>query len=189
MSEPSGIVRAVPGAVEQLTELLLPAMHARVAALGEEGSGAYNFYGSRLRQGIAFLPYEVALLDALIEARLPAARIDDVGCGWGQFVMLLAWCGARTLGYENDRLRYATARELLETLGNEASAFRRVSLSRRRFPPRVIGLGVENRLVITTNIVTDLADEVEQRTIRGLRRYRYAVVNLDRFCRMRGPDD
>lgn len=185
----TGVVRAVPGAVEQLTELLLPAMRARVATLGEEGSGAYNFYGSRLRQGIAFLPYEIALLEALIEARLPVARIDDVGCGWGQFVLLLAWCGARSLGYEYDVKRYPTACHLLETLRVAAPALRLASFSRKRFPPRVVGFGTENRLAITTNIVTDLADEVEQRTIRGLRRYRYAVVNLDRFCRMRGPAD
>lgn len=185
----SGIVRAVPGAVEQLTELLLPAMRARVAALGEEGSGAYNFYGSRLRQGIAFLPYEVALLDALVAAKLPVARIDDVGCGWGQFVLLLAWCGARSLGYEYDAQRYLAACHFLETLAPTAPALRLASFSRKRFPPRALGFGARDRLVITTNIVTDLADQVEQRTIRGLRRYRYAVVNLDRFCRMRGPDD
>ena len=184
-----GIVRAVPGAVEQFSELLLPAMRARVAALGEEGSGAYNFYASRLRQGIAFLPYEIALLEALADARLPVARIDDVGCGWGQFVMLLAWCGARALGYEYDAQRYPTACHFREMLIPKAPALRLAAFSRKRFPRRVVGFGTQNRLVVTTNIVTDLADQVEQRTVLGLRRYRYAVVNLDRFCRMRGPAD
>ena len=176
--------------VERLTTLLLPVMAERFALLGEEGSGAYNFYKQRLLQRLVFKDYEIDLLAALAQADLPIRQIHDVGCGWGQLVFLLAWCGCPTVGYENDRKRFASAVYFQSVLGVlDPHHMRFASVSDAHWPPPGRARGLGQTLVVTTNIVTDEADLYEEGSIAGLARYPLAVVNVDRFCRYRGEAD
>lgn len=172
-----------------LTRLLLPIMHYRVALLGVEGSGAYEFYRTRLASGRVFGDYELRLVDAIIARQLPVDEVHEIGCGWGQLVLLLAWRGYRATGFEIDRSRFAGALCLHEVLGriDETRASR--AMLRHEFFPPLDRADPERSLVIATNIVTENPRFVEDQILWGLRRYRYALIDVDRFCALRRPED
>ena len=176
--------------VERVTAMLLPLWDERFALLGEEDSGGYNFYRNRLDGRLVFKDYEIDLLAALARADLPIRRIHDVGCGWGQLVFLFAWCGYPTVGFENDRKRFASANYFQSAMGVlDPHRMRLASITAERWPPAGGRQRLRDTLVVTTNIVTDEADLYEEASIAGLARYRMAIVNVDRFCRYRGDAD
>lgn len=170
-----------------LTDVLLPAMRYRLALLGTEDSGAYEFYCTRLASGRVFGDYEIRLVDDIIRRRLPIQEVHEIGCGWGQLVFLLAWHGYRATGFEIDRRRFCGATCLYEILGLlDPARAGRANLRNQFFPP-LDRPDANGSLVIATNIVTDNPRFVEDQILWGLRRYRYAVIDIDRFCALRGP--
>lgn len=172
-----------------LTRVLLPIMHYRIALLGVEHSGAYEFYRTRLASGRVFGDYELRLVDAIISRQFLVDEVHEIGCGWGQLVLLLAWRRYRTTGFEIDRKRFLGAVCLHEVLSriDEVRA-NRATLRREFFPP-LDRPDPERSLVIATNIVTENPRFVEDQILWGLRRYRYAVIDVDRFCAPRRPKD
>src|SRR5262249_46364062 len=114
-------------------------------------------------------------------------HIHEIGCGWGQLVFLLTWHGYRATGFEVDRKRFATADgmlSMLRLLDPERGA--RAGLRMSYFPP-VEHPCKERSMVISTNIVTGNPTYIEPQMIWALRRYRYALLDAERFCRLRGP--
>lgn len=75
--------RGDPPWADRLRELLLPAMSDLLERAGIEGSGAYNYYDSRVRHGQVFLEYEIALARKLLSCGLGIRRVDEVGSGFG----------------------------------------------------------------------------------------------------------
>jgi hypothetical protein len=175
-------------AVEKLNATLLPLMIARRESLGVDGSGGYNYYHARLQQDRVLLDYEIALVDALRTVNLPIKQIHEVGCGWGQFVFLLAWCGYRATGFEIDQKRFASAHFFeMRLRAIEPQLMRFCSIVKARFPISERHFGHPFSLVVTTNLVSQEA--IETRLVPGLLRYRFALIDVDRFCRKRGPED
>jgi SAM-dependent methyltransferase len=170
-----------------LSDVLLPVMRYRLALLGAEDSGAYDFYRTRLATGRVFGDYEVRLIDEIMRRQLPVREVHEIGCGWGQLVFLLAWRGYDATGFEIDRRRFCGATCLREILGLiDPARAGRASLRHQFFPP-LDRPDAQGSLVIATNIVVDNPRFVEDQILRGLRRYRYAVIDIDRFCAPRGP--
>lgn len=175
--------------VQSLTELLLPVMRYRVEKLGEDASGAYNFYRSRLEANRVFCDYEIQLVERIVE-RLPAIdHIYEIGCGWGQLVFLLAWCGYETTGFEIDSRRFLGAEFLRKVLGQiDEDRVVHARLRNEFFPP--LDRPERSRsLVIATNVVVSNPELFEEQMMWALRRYRYAIVDVDRFCRLRQPEE
>ncbi len=173
--------------VVRLTSLLLPIMCYRVEKLGVDGSGAFNFYRSRLASGRVFCDYEIRLVRALIDRMPPPGEVHEIGCGWGQLVFLLAWCGYRTTGFEIDSRRFAGAEflhRLLREIDEECGA---LAVVRNEFFPPLDRPDSTASLVIATNVVVSDPQLVEEQMLWALRRYRYAIVDVDRFCRLRQP--
>ena len=140
-------------AVQQLSEVLLPAMRARVAEMGVEASGAFEFYRVAVERERVFNPYEIDLVNALRE-RLPHIdEIHEIGCGWGQLVFLLAWSGFNTTGYEIDERRYAGAMQFHRLLGQiNPQLAGRAQFLNEFFPPLTRPKPM-NTLAVSTNIV------------------------------------
>lgn len=46
---------------------------------GVEGSGAYNYYDSRVRKGQVSLEYEIVLARELLSCGLDVRRVDEIG--------------------------------------------------------------------------------------------------------------
>lgn len=171
-----------------LTDLLLPLARDRIELLGVDASGAFEFYRSRIASGRIFSDYEVRLVRSIVDSRLPIEEIHEIGCGWGQLVFLLAWNGYNTTGFEIDIKRYAGAEYLRRVLSEiDGERARRATVYNEFFPP-LRRPDPTCSLVVSTNIVIGNPQFVEDQILRGLRRYRYAIIDIDRFCCERNAD-
>lgn len=172
-----------------LNDLLLPAMRYRVETRGEAPSGAYEYYQDRLSAGSVISSYEIALAKAVAESGLEIENIHEIGCGWGQFVFLLAWCGYRAVGFEFDERRFQGADYFLRLLGQldpERAAL--ATIVEGPFPPVAWPEGKRD-LVVATNLVNGDAAAAEESIICALHNYRYAIIDVDRFGRRRNAAD
>lgn len=173
-------------AVEPLTELFLPAMRRRIDKLGIEASGAYNFYRSRVVANQAFSSYEVLLAQKIVDQFATSVQeVHEIGCGWGQLVFLMASCGYKSIGFEVDSKRFEGAQSLSKALErvDEACA-RRASIRNESFPP-LDRPESGSSLVVSTNVVVSDPHLFEPQMVWALRRYKYAIIDVDRFCRLR----
>lgn len=164
-------------------------MRYRMDRLGVEGSGAFEFYRSRLASGRVFGDYEVQLVHSIIEKNLPMEEIHEIGCGWGQLVFLLGWTGFKATGFELDERRFRGAcwlNDVLAQVDEERTA--RVRIRNEFFPP-LDRPDPARTAVIATNVVIGNPALVEHEMIWGLRRYRYAILDVERFCRQRRAEE
>ena len=196
-----------PAGVDELTAILLPIVQDRITRLGEHDSGAYNFYASRARQQRIFSDYDVALARAILSRDLPVTGIHEVGAGFGQLSFLLGWNGTEIVGIDRDERTYRTGALLLEKLRLAApEVAARIRFIGAPFPlrPETGFLGyftvspnleltrdafcadwrlfdTAGALVMTTNLVATPGSEGQLGTARAMRRYRFALVDVDRF--------
>jgi hypothetical protein len=164
-------------------------MDYRLALLGIVESGAYDYYHARLSQRRVFAEYELQLVQAIVSRRLPVEDVHEIGCGWGQLIFLLAWHRYRAAGFEIDRKRFAGGKSLLSVLRDvDPERAARATLRMEFFPP-LDRPPKERSLVIATNIVTENPTYIEHQMIWALRHYQYALLDVERFCQIRGPDE
>lgn len=164
------------------TELLLPIMRYRMASLGVEGFRAHNFYRSRRATSRVFGDYEVWLAERIVERLASIRQIHEIGCGWDQLVLLLAWCGYEVTGFEVDNRRFLGAeglRRVIAQIDKGCTAF--ASLRNEFFPP-LEHPGCDDTPMIATSVVVSNPGLVEDQMLWALRRSRYAIVDVDRFC-------
>jgi hypothetical protein len=112
-------------------------------------------------------------------------EIHEIGCGWGQLAFLLAWSGLNVTGFEADERRFRSAcwlSNVLAQVDEERAA--RVRIRNEFFPP-LDRPDPAHTAVIATNVVIGNPTLFEHEMIWGLRRYRYAIVDVERFCRQR----
>jgi hypothetical protein len=172
----------------QLGEIMLPLMRYRMAQLGVDASGAFRFYEYRLQSGRVFSECELMVAQAITAQGLAIDEIHEIGCGWGQLVFLFAWHGYRTTGFELDNKRFAGAsylHRILMRIDEERAG--RATIRNEFFPPA--RPPAPRCLALATNLVTRHPSFVEEQILWGLRRYRYAVIDIDRFCYQRRPDE
>jgi SAM-dependent methyltransferase len=170
---------------DRLTAILLPAMQHAIEQRGIDASGAYNFYARRVEQQKVFLEYEVALAQRLLSCELGITQVHEVGCGYGQLVFLLGWNGFQAVGFELDQARGEAARALwgiLKLVDPELS--RNITLVTEAFPSDKAP-PVPASLVLTTNLVAQATPQEQLAVARAMRRYRYALVDVQRFFEYR----
>ena len=176
--------------VDRLSAILLPAMQQRIEQDGVEGSGAHNFYVQRVARGKAFLEYEIALTEKLLSCGLDITHVHEVGCGFGQLVFLLGWNGFQAVGFEANPDRARTARRLQTILSLvDAGRTRNVTILSQVFPSRRPRLPDAGTMVVTTNLVTSATMAERRAFVRGMRRYRFVVVDVQRFFDLRTEPD
>jgi hypothetical protein len=171
-----------------LTCLLLPIMRYRIARLGVEEAGAYEFYRTRVASGRVFGDYETRLVDTIVSQMLPVDEVHEIGCGWGQLVYLLAWRGYRATGFEIDKRRYLGAEVLHGVLRRLDADRAGLAVIRNEFFPPLDRPNPRRGLILATNVVTENPAFFEDQMLWGLRRYRYAIIDIDRFCMLRRAD-
>lgn len=166
----------------RLRELLLPAMRDLLERSGIEGSGAYNYYDSRIRRGQVFLEYEIALARKLLSCGLDIRRVDEVGSGFGQMMFLLGWNGFKTVGFEVNPLRGRTATALHGMLERvEPALTGNVRLIRAEFPLRFGPRPEPGSMVLTTNLVASCSRPKQLAVLRAMRRYPFVLSDVQRF--------
>lgn len=174
----------------RLRELLLPAMRDLLERSGIEGSGAFNYYDSRIRRGQVFLEYEIALARKLMACGLDIDRVDEVGSGFGQLVFLLGWNGFKTVGFEVNPARGRTAVALRGVLERaEPALTRNVRLIRAQFPVLAAPPPGARTMVLTTNLVASLSRPGQLSVLRAFRRYPFVLSDVQRFFDHRPEPD
>jgi hypothetical protein len=172
-----------------LTEILFPLMRYRITNLGDDASGAFGVYRDRIRSERVFSESEIQLMEAIIASGPPVNDIHQIGCGWGEFIFLLAWNEYRAVGFEDNNRRFAGAedfRRILYLLDRDRAS--RAAILNQSFPPRRWP-DAERGLVIATNVEGDDAAGREDEIIGALPYYRYAIIDTVRFCRHRNPSE
>jgi hypothetical protein len=174
--------RDEPPWTDRLRELLLPAMRHLLDRSGIEGSGAYNYYDTRIKRGLVFLEYEIALARKLISCDLGICRIDEVGSGFGQLMFLLGWNSFKTVGFEVNPSRARTAaalRGMLELV--EPVLTGNVRLIRAEFPFLGAPPPEARSMVLTTNLVASCSRSKQLSVLRAFRRYPFVLSDVQRF--------
>lgn len=172
----------VAKAAAELDAVAAPLGLRRLEALGEELSGAYNFYATRLRRGTILGPYDLGLARALLDWPEAPRRIHEIGGGFGNFCILLALLGFKTTSLEADSRRFAAANALQDALNAEFPQVRDgYEIINQRFPLARGLLPPAGAMVVATNLVSTTSTEARARILAAVRAYDCAIVDVDRF--------
>lgn len=171
-SEASEVVRRVT--VRVLTE--------RIKLLGINKSGAYEHYSVLLAKGFPIPPYENAILD-LVRRRFPNLRsYHEIGSGLGTLPLMLAYDGFASVGVEQDDRRHLTAMTILRQLSADLPHIEtNCRLLGASFPGAVGDLDVSDSMAILTDVVSSPSEAEYIRVCRGLKQYRFVLLDLQRF--------
>ena len=158
----------------------------RVDILGIDRSGAYQHYNALLERGFPFPAYNLAIPD-FIRRSVPRLRSYHViGSGLGTLPLLLAGAGLASVGVERDEPRHLTATAIMHGLAPKISGIEfNCRMIGAEFPAAVADIDVSDSMAIVTDFVSTQSPAVYAELCRGLARYRYVLLDLQRFCRKR----
>jgi hypothetical protein len=182
--------RARAPAVEVVREVVGRVLKQRIDRLGTRGSGAYEHYSEMLRLGFPIPNYELAALAIVHRDLPPLAAYHEIGSGIGSLPFLLALTGCPAVGIECDGRRYESAVAIWRELAPKARLDpHRCRLFRGRFPSAARRLDLSQAVGIVTDFITTQTPDQRDAILAGLLRYRYALIDLRRFCTPRESRD
>jgi hypothetical protein len=175
-------------ACARLNGLALPAAKQRLADLGVDGSGAFNFYRVRIERDDLFTGYELDLAEALLADPDYPGAMHEIGGGYGSLSWLMAALGSDVVCLERDDRRYAGAAALLEViLAGWPELQGRLDVLHASFPsPRLEPGGA---WAVATNLVATTTANQRMAIVAGLCRYDSAVIDTDRFLEPADTED
>lgn len=155
----------------------------RIQLLGVDRSGAYDHYNRLLAEGFPIRSYEIAILE-LVRQQFPGLRsYHEIGSGLGTLPFMLAHEGFAAVGVERDDRRHLTATTILRELSAKLPQIEsNCRLIGAPFPDAVADLDVSNSMAILTDFVASQTPRDYKRLCRTLARYRYLLLDLQRFC-------
>lgn len=178
--DPADLEREIDLAIARIDTIAVPIVLRRIEEMGEEESGASNFYAVRARRGTIFADYDRALTLAL--ARWPVAprSIVEIGGGIGGFSMLAAVAGFDCLCVEFNPHRVGLAEELVPAIeAVEPSIGRRFRFLRAKFPhDKAV---VPGAMAVATNFVTGSNDADRTRVYDAMAAHGWSIIDVDRF--------
>ncbi len=172
----------VATAAAALDAVAAPLGLRRLESMGEEESGAYRFYSTRLRRGTILSDYEIALAGALVDWPGAPRRIHEIGGGFGSLCLLLALLGFKCICLEVDDRRFAAAEALRDGLTEAFAEIRDgYQVLNERFPLARGALPAAGAMAVITNLVFTTSAEAKAEILEGLRDYDRAIIDVDRF--------
>lgn len=190
----SGVAAPAPvtpvRALELVRETAAEVLRQRIETLGIRGSGAYEHYSAMLRQGFSVPHYELMALD-IVRRQVPRlSAYHEIGSGIGILPFLLALNGFPAAGIECDRRRHETAKAIWKKISSSTEVNKPVcQLILVRFPAAAERRDTAGAIAILTDFITTQTVEQVRAIIAGLHRYRYVLVDLQRFCIKRDEVD
>jgi hypothetical protein len=177
-------------ALELVRETAAGVLRQRIETLGIRGSGAYEHYSTMLRGGFSIPHYELMALD-IVRRQVPnLSAYHEIGSGIGILPFLLALNGFPAAGIECDKRRHETARAIWRELSSRAKLNKLAcQLFFGRFPAAATRCDTTGAIAILTDFITTQTAEQLRAIFDGLRRYRYVLVDLQRFCVSRDGAD
>ncbi|MDP1964218.1 MAG: hypothetical protein Q8K93_18695 [Reyranella sp.] len=170
----------------RLDELLVPVLRHRIERSGIQDSGAYNFYDMRLKGSSFFSDYELALARKFLSSSLGVREIHEIGSGFGQLMFLLGWNGFKTVGFEADRARAQTARDLKAIMDVvDPTLTANVQLLEAEFPSPEAPMPAAHSLILTTNLVATRTLPQQLAILKEMRKYPFVLTDVQRFFKVR----
>lgn len=181
--EDASPTRETADAAEIVRAQTIRVLEERIRLLGINRSGAYDHYNAMLAKGFPIPAYEIAIVD-LIRRRLPSLRsYHEIGSGLGTLPFMLAHEGFAAVGIERDDRRHLTATTILRALATQHPQIEgNCRLIGAAFPDAVADLDVSDSIAILTDFVATQGGQEYRKLCQGLARYRYVLVDLQRFC-------
>jgi capsular polysaccharide transport system permease protein len=182
---------ATPSEVsERVRRVTVQVLKQRVELLGVDRSGAYEHYNLLLSRGFPLPGYDAAIPE-LIRGHLPGLRSYHViGSGLGTLPLLLACDGFAAVGVERDEPRHLTATAILQALTREfPGPENNCRFIGAEFPAAVLDIDVSDSLAIVTDFVSTHSPGQFAALCQGLARYRYVLMDVQRFCSKRTTPD
>lgn len=173
-------------AYELVRRVTVQVLRQRVGLLGIDRSGAYQHYNILLERGFPFPSFDIAIPE-LIRRALPDLRSYHViGSGLGTLPLLLACEGLPAVGVERDEPRHLTAMAILQGLAPKSPGLENnCRFIGAEFPAAVADIDVSESMAIVTDFVSTHAPASYVALCQGLARYRYVLLDLQRFCQKR----
>lgn len=173
-------------AIELVRETVGRVLQQRIELLGIEDSGAYDHYALMLRRGVKIPEFDLAALDVVRRCVPRLQTYHEIGSGIGILPFLLTLNGYSAVGIECDRRRHATAAAIWRELSVRAG----VSSGNCRllcgaFPEALARADLARAIAIVTDFVTAQTAAQREEILVNLRRYRFVLLDLQRFCIIR----
>lgn len=174
-----------PQRVNEVNALLTGFMAERLRALGQENSGLHHFYITRLHKGEGLSQYDIALVRWVIAHCTPEDIILDIGCGIGQFSLLLAANGMSTIAIDGDQCRYDALVALKETTAFwDKTIAARIAPACCRFPVTIQGINNRKSFAFFSSFLSTISPEAEREIVRSLRQFTAVILDIKQFGRM-----
>lgn len=171
---------AAPEVIRQAT---LRILRDRVELLGIDKSGAYQHYNLLLSRGFPIPSYEIAILDLVRRRFADLDAYHEIGSGLGTLPLMLAHDGFLAVGIERDEPRHLTAVAILRDLAAGLPGIERnCRLIGAPFPDAIADLDVSGSMAILTDFVSTHSEAELVKLCEGLAKYRYVLLDLQRFC-------
>lgn len=176
---------------QTVQETTVRVLTERLRLLGVDRSGAYEHYHYKLKHGFPIPSYELAIVN-LVRQKFPdLVSYHEIGSGLGTLPFMLALEGFAAVGVERDERRHLTATAILAELQAQApSVETNCRLIWAPFPDAIADIDVSGSMAILTDFVSTHSPAEFSRICRDLGRYRYVLLDLQRFVDKRdaGPD-
>ena len=173
---------ALDAKVQMLEPLARQFVAARLARLGPEASGLYNYYAGRLDKPFLFLDFDLKLVECIFQSLPAFDAYVEAGAGLGWLSAMIAHAGRRAVAVEVDERRFLALVALQTTLGMHLPGlYGRLAAHNGLFPCAVPGVERWKAMLVAANIVSDEPGLDEDAMIRELAHYAGAVVDLARF--------
>jgi capsular polysaccharide transport system permease protein len=171
---------------EAIRESTVKILEKRIRLLGIDKSGAYQHYKNALSRGFPIPRYEIAILE-LIRSRFPDLRsYHEIGSGLGTLPLMLAYDGFAAVGIERDEPRHLTATAIMHDLtAQNPKIENNCRFIGAYFPDGVADIDVSESMAILTDFVSTHEPHEYVSICHGLARYRYVLLDMQRFCRRR----
>ncbi len=174
---------------DRINALLLPILEERINKLGDQESGAYNFYATRLQRRNLIGDYEVAITQQILKTGVGSQGVHEIGPGYGQLTFLLAYAGLTASAVEIDRRRHATGAIMLGTIGAaDPDVGNRCRILFGAFPLPDSVLAPGQALALATNLVFTTDRPTQLKILGAMRRYKTCIVDVDRLFDRRTDD-
>lgn len=159
------------------------ALADRLASMGPDESGLFNYYVRKLAHDALLSPCDLQAIRILRQHAGRFTRLWEIGPGVGQLTVMLALDGHQVLAVEHDRRRAAAMLAMLDVLAAiDRPARDRITVVQDTFP-EVLGPGaaVEKDAVVCLSCAFT-APEAKYRAFEAaVARYAFGVIDFGRL--------
>lgn len=170
---------------EEVVDYGAEVFRRRIDDLGEEESGAYTFYASKLGNNMPLSPQEKALIAVIQKNYSTRTTFYEVGAGVGFLCLALAAVGYRAVAVDADPRRILAGQHILDEIAKKyPKVAARFGVEKVRFGserPTRFGPKSHKQVALSTNLVNGWTHENSDLVVAELSLFDDCIVDLLMF--------